>query len=34
MIGKIQKSLSKCEHALCDIQKAKGDIITEFKVGV
>jgi hypothetical protein len=34
MSGKIQESLSKCQHVLCDIQKAKGDIITEFKVGI
>lgn len=32
--GKIQESVSKCQHALSDIQKAKGEIITEFKVGV
>jgi hypothetical protein len=34
MYGKIKESISKCRHALCDIQKTKGEIITEFKVGV
>lgn len=34
MHGKIQESVSKCQHALSDIQKAKEEIITEFKVGV
>lgn len=30
----IQKSLSKCQSALCDLQRAKGNnIIIEFKVG-
>lgn len=34
MHGKIQESVSKCQRAVSDIQKAKGEIITEFKVGV
>jgi hypothetical protein len=32
--GKIRESVLKCQHALSHIQKAKGEIITEFKVGV
>jgi len=32
--GKIRESISKCQNALSDIQKAKGEIITVFKVGV
>jgi len=34
MHGKIQESVSKCQHALSVIQKAKGETVTEFKVGV
>lgn len=32
--GKIRESISKCQNALSDIQKAKREIITVFKVGV
>lgn len=34
MHGKIQESISKCQQALSNIQRAKGEITTEFKVGV
>jgi hypothetical protein len=33
--GKIQESLSNCQSALCDLQRAKGNnTIIKFKVGV
>jgi hypothetical protein len=32
--GKIQESLSKCQNAVCNLQRAKHNIVIEFKVGV
>jgi len=34
MHGKMQEFISKCQHVLSAIQKGKGEIINEFKVGV